>query len=853
MRHDNISILQDTLKILDQGYYHVNGQRVNLKLTQEQMREAQVFLPEDVTKICKAKDFEHVHVMGRCGYGCENMDSFNLARKRMEQLLDLEKSKPILVLNLANPVNPGGGVRRGAKAQEEDLCRKSSLLLSLEGPDAKAYYTYNQSLNTYKGSDAVMIHPQVEIIKDGEGNPLDETSIVAVMTCAAPMLRNGFDGMTQKQYNQLMLQRITGMLKVAAYLGYKYLILGAFGCGAFRNDAHLVSNLFYQALKEFNYDGMRDKDMFRQIDFAVLDNTEDQYNFKEFSRNFTHFYQDEDQKDIDSALSSIKETEVHLNAIRGCIYGGAVGDALGYPVEFLDEESIFAQYGSRGISAYEKDRNSGKALISDDTQMSLFTANGLLVGDTRGKTRGIRGWPRAYVAKAYQDWLKTQQSTMQEVNRHKRYTDAGGFSWLLDIPELYSRRAPGTTCLSALREDSEYDDYVKAARNHSKGCGGIMRVAPLAVNYHNLDLEKLDMEGAQLAAITHGHSLGYMPAAVLVHIINRIVFPPKGRAMSLKEIVLEARDTAAKIFAGDQNLPVLMAVIDCAVDLSENDLEDLDNIHMLGEGWVAEETLGISLYCALRYQDDFSSGIIAAVNHNGDSDSTGAVTGNILGALLGYDAIANQWKHDLELSDVILEIADDLCHGCQMSEYSRYHDPEWVAKYMDMHRIVRQQPTVFFWKENEENGCFSNWYHRKFIVDDFEYLHVEQYMMAQKAKLFHDAVRYTAILKATDPMDCKDLGKKVSPFDEGVWDAEKYEIVKAGNRAKYLQNPDLKAKLLATGKAILAESSPKDTIWGIGMNAASAARKDPSEWPGQNLLGRILMELRDEFSGSGAS
>ena len=80
------------------------------------------------------------------------------------------------------------------------------------------------------------------------------------------------------------------------------------------------------------------------------------------------------------------------------------------------------------------------------------------------------------------------------------------------------------------------------------------------------DIGKLDMEGAQLAAITHGHSLGYMPAAVLVHIINRIVFPPKGSAMTLKEIILEARDTAAELFAGDPHLPELLAVISNAVE-----------------------------------------------------------------------------------------------------------------------------------------------------------------------------------------------------------------------------------------------------------------------------------------------
>ena len=121
-----------------------------------------------------------------------------------------------------------------------------------------------------------------------------------------------------------------------------------------------------------------------------------------------------------------------------------------------------------------------------------------------------------------------------------------------------------------------------------------------------------------------------------------------------------------------------------AVSLSKNQETDLDNIHRLGEGWAAEETLAIAIYCSLRHSDDFSAGIIAAVNHKGDSDSTGAVTGNILGALLGYQAIEEKWKQNLELADVILEMADDLCHGCQMSEYDSYQDPDWIRKYIRM-------------------------------------------------------------------------------------------------------------------------------------------------------------------------
>ena len=94
--------------------------------------------------------------------------------------------------------------------------------------------------------------------------------------------------------------------------------------------------------------------------------------------------------------------------------------------------------------------------------------------------------------------------------------------------------------------------------------------------------------------------------------------------------------------------------------LSENNKKDLDNIKMLGEGWVAEETLAIAIYCSLRYENDFSKGIIAAVNHGGDSDSTGAVTGNILGGLIGFDVLEEKWKKKLECSDVLLEIADSL-------------------------------------------------------------------------------------------------------------------------------------------------------------------------------------------------
>lgn len=679
-----IQMLNDTLKIINQGFYIKNGKTVNFKYASEQLRQIKVLLPDDVTQICNKNGLKQVSFSGRFGHSCQNMDSFALARSVYDSCsfdFRYKESNGILVLNLANPVNPGGGVRRGARAQEEDLCRKSSLLLSLESEEAQKYYRYNRAQKTYLGTDAMMLTPAVEIIRDENGELLDETVVVSVLTCAAPLVRYGKEGLSEQEYQDMVFNRIAKMLKCSAYFGYKHLVLGAWGCGAFGNDAKVISDLFYKALKELEYCKMREKDLFRRVDFAVLDRTQERYNFKEFQRNFAqeNFYRDEDENRDNEMIVKIKETikekEKHLDKIRGCLFGGAVGDALGYPVEFYDERTIFDIYGDGGIQEF-KLCNNGKALISDDTQMTLFTANGLLNEETFRCLRGSAANPWQYVADAYQDWLTTQNFDFDEIEKANK--DKKFVSWLCNVPELYDRRAPGGTCLSALSNFRHRYDYVRAKVNNSKGCGGVMRVAPVALKECK-SIEELDKEAAQIAAITHGHSLGYMTASVLVHIINRIIFGDK--KSTLKQIVIEARDTVYKLFADDKHIGELTSIIDRAIELSENNNSDLENIHMLGEGWVAEETLAIAIYCSLKYKNDFSRGIIAVVNHKGDSDSTGAVTGNILGALLGYESIEDKWKQNLELSDVIIEIADDICHGCQMSEHNSYCDEEWLRKY----------------------------------------------------------------------------------------------------------------------------------------------------------------------------
>lgn len=371
----------------------------------------------------------------------------------------------------------------------------------------------------------------------------------------------------------------------------------------------------------------------------------------------------------------------NLDKVKGSLFGGAIGDALGYAVEFRNEAAIRNDYGPEGISEY-KLRN-GFAVVSDDTQMTLFTANGLLVANTK-RYLGNEFDYEECVYWSYKDWLETQDNNYSEYapNKDKRNCH----SWLCDVPRLFFQRAPGCTCIDAI--SSKQRVSIRNILNNSKGCGGVMRVAPVGlINLLDMDLDikKIDYMAAELAALTHGHSLGYMPASVLAHIVNRIVYPKAGLD-TLKDIVIDARDTISQIFEGDKHLKYLVELINKAIKLSESDYSDIDCIHFLGEGWVGEETLAIAIYCSLKYQNDFSKAIQVSVNHRGDSDSTGAVTGNIIGAWIGFDAIDKKWIDNLEMTDVISEIAEDLSVGVELDE-SGNPTSDWMTKYSLMTKL----------------------------------------------------------------------------------------------------------------------------------------------------------------------
>ncbi len=369
----------------------------------------------------------------------------------------------------------------------------------------------------------------------------------------------------------------------------------------------------------------------------------------------------------------------NLEQYRGGLIGGAAGDALGYAVEFPGTDAAVKKYGKNGITNCKL--HNGIAPISSVTQMMLFTANGLLLGTTRGMTRGIMGPYPAYIAACYKDWLQTQSAAYPLRTRSP-------YSWLVNEPELFARRDPGNTCISAIINGA--DGTIDDPMNQSKGCGGMVRVAPIGLYLggRRYESDKIDMIGAETAALTHGHELGYIPAAAFVHIIQRL---SHNEDISLYEAVRDTEQALLRLFDGKKYLDEQIRLIDRAIELSNGTFDDLEAVQELGQGWTAEETLAIAIYCSLKYSDDFEQALIAAVNHSGASSSTGAVTGSIMGTYLGYSSIPDKYIENLELKNVILELADDLYHDCRISEYSSYHDRIWEQKYIKKTYAVNQK------------------------------------------------------------------------------------------------------------------------------------------------------------------
>jgi len=340
-----------------------------------------------------------------------------------------------------------------------------------------------------------------------------------------------------------------------------------------------------------------------------------------------------------AAARSLATQPTSRDRIRGCLLGGAIGDALGAPIEFHSLAAIRQRFGPAGVTGFAPAYGLTGAL-TDDTQMTLFTVEGLIRAQQRRESKGICN-PASVVRLAYLRWLDTQGKAAGVKDADRALAkDARG--WLVDELRLRHERAPGNTCLSGLQSGRMGTPGDRL--NDRKGCGGVMRVAPVGLMASNpFGL------GCELAALTHGHPTGFIAAGAFAVAIDMVA-----KGGTIRDAVTAARQAAEGHPEGGE----VVAAIDKAVVAAGTGTASPEVLETLGGGWIAEEALAITFYCAL-VEPNVRRALLLAVNHSGDSDSTGSMVGQLLGAAHGIQALPTEWVAAVEGREIIERLAED--------------------------------------------------------------------------------------------------------------------------------------------------------------------------------------------------
>jgi ADP-ribosylglycohydrolase/protein-tyrosine phosphatase len=308
-----------------------------------------------------------------------------------------------------------------------------------------------------------------------------------------------------------------------------------------------------------------------------------------------------------------------------CLLGGAIGDAVGYRVEFKRWPEIEREYGPAGIRLAACD---GPLVVSDDTQMTLFTLEGMARAATADEIT-------AEIREAYLDWLGTQR---RDAGRRPPQ------GHLAHERALQHARAPGNACLTALSLGGE--GMAEQPINDRKGCGGVMRTAPLGFLSDAVSDENVFRLGVEAAALTHGHADGYLPAGAIAVLTRQALHGEPWSAsvatvLELLRVWPDSRGTAAAIAAAEQ------AAAAGAPSRAQVDA--------LGEGWVGEEALAVGLYCAISAAS-YAECIEVAANHDGDSDSTASIAGQLYGARHGLAALPIEAVARIDVMEALLQV-----------------------------------------------------------------------------------------------------------------------------------------------------------------------------------------------------
>ncbi len=353
----------------------------------------------------------------------------------------------------------------------------------------------------------------------------------------------------------------------------------------------------------------------------------------------------------------------YTSRVRGSLLGGAIGDQLGAGVEFDSIDRICELYGPAGVTGFVPAYGREEGRFTDDTQMTLFVAEGLIRADNQAWKLGECD-PLVPLTDAHLRWLHTQGVPAEGENG----VEAKGFGkvvsgWLIQQPELHHQRAPGNSCLLGLKALPR--DPLVPARNGSKGCGGVMRVAPVGLAFP-IDWNPFEM-AADFAGLTHGHPTGRLAAGVQATLVSELCAGAPLRA-AISSAVAELSEWEG----GEETLAAIEKAVRLAGECRETDaIPGPEKIEAaLGGGWVAEEALAVALFCALLAEDavragsspleGYRRGVLVAVNHSGDTDSTGAICGNLLGARFGEECLPAEWLADLEARELIEAVAADL-------------------------------------------------------------------------------------------------------------------------------------------------------------------------------------------------
>lgn len=338
--------------------------------------------------------------------------------------------------------------------------------------------------------------------------------------------------------------------------------------------------------------------------------------------------------------------------IGGCLLGGAVGDALGAGVRKRGQGPQFSSPAQVDYLPI----NGKRGGLSWHSQMCLFTAEGLIRAKRRMDEKGICDIG-GVLLHAYYRWLASQAVTLPK--KAAAPTESDG--WFSTIQGLAARRGPSQTVLEALQSGKRGSQ--EQPINASKGAGAVARIAPvgLAGGFHSFEL------GSELAALTHGHASGYLAAGFFALLIERLM------AGDTLEQALDAAEQALKTQPKHKEcLKAVTRARELAAGLPAN----AQSIQQLGGGATASEALAISIFCALK-AESFAHGIWLAINHGGDSDITGALSGQILGLLYGAQAIPEQWLSQLELRNEITELARDFVLEFDTRPQASWFEADW--------------------------------------------------------------------------------------------------------------------------------------------------------------------------------